>query len=1387
MHLSSGYILSAFDEYLKENDTSKKLLRTLSNFELKTELFDFKTPEIDLRLATFGVLNNIITRGFPTYGSEYLEEQIADLSEQLQYGESTNSSLVGVGSFLNEINPGQVFSKLQLSQVDPDILASTHSSKTDSKFEHTLIGILEQLYGKWIQGILCQQVPFDELLSKPGEFTHQHVDYLIPFPCEIHSIKGFIIEMDGGQHQEYAEADLDQRRDNENLLNGFATIRISSNDSTDTVKRKLKQLDKYFSHSIFDPFKNLEKDHSYAEADDLILLPLACSRIQLSIVRAILKNKEWLNSPSIKLVIIERDIQNTQIAVEDLNYWLSHFSVLTGNDTLPLIECEVVEDSKQISDFDRYHVIIDLAMKARSGEVAEIAFPNRVVIRNASNHITKFRKVFTGPHLDYKAFGTFENSKWEPQDHDIIESLKYFLRSIFKKKDFREGQLPILNRALSGQSVIGLLPTGGGKSLTYQLSALMQPGVCMVIDPIKSLMRDQVTGLKKHWVDSCEFMNSSIKTREERIRIQKVIGEGRAIFFFISPERLLIQEFRDYLQTMTSRTPPIYFSYCVIDEAHCVSEWGHDFRTSYLSVAENGIRFCTTHPESLSSIPIFALTATASYDVLTDIQRELSGNDMNFKIGEEAIIELEEYKRKELFFHIKEIKSKKLNGLTEFKLKEKLAELKNKALVDLIESHREDLKNEAGLIFCPHRNHFFGVTDQFAYRKNGDVGVMDNILRKLPDLRSKTGFFMGSGDKTDDDIEDYTLENQDKFLDGELNLLVATKAFGMGIDKDNIRFTVHYNYPSSIESFLQEAGRAGRDKENSHCYLLFTSTEDLIEDVEFGVNQYFHNNAYKGAEKEKEIIGELLYKIFEPDRTYSLTVDIQSEFDIEAHVTMRESQTGNKYVSVQESFNERVGSLMIRNDFPIYLSDEVKEEKSSYSNKFAYQILSYLKDKITTKGNPSEIWNWLNSTGETREGIIDAIQTKSSNEKYSGHLEIAWENNIQERVKLIQQFVLYSLQNEGVRYDDNKIINAVKSAAMGKGSAVNFDDFVDKINTSVSRSIKDYTYDLVDQAMQRDRDSNKDLGTTLNTIQRHYHKLRDKADTEKAFYRLRLLGVIDDYIVDYRTQMFTVFLSQKPSDFYLQRLSHYLSKFYSDDRVTKEITKAKETPGKDLIHRLLNYLVDFGYQQIAEKRARSIVDMKEACKYGAEKGKTPDDLAEFLNLYLNSKYSREEYLVDDINESLTHHLENGKITDEQFIWHYIDLMERDGNSEVNNLKHLRGATLRMLRVSTDNPVLLTLAAYATFILEYSTPKLLDEAELNLMAALDYYEDLKGWEEEELEALFNKLIDIIKTKRPEITDHYQFEFENFRLTAINKSLKSINSNLDYLNKKLISHG
>jgi len=1375
MNLSSGYILSVFDEYLKGNPASRAVIENLCNFEVKSGLIDEGYHTIDRDTAPLAVLNNIIIRGFPTFSSLFIEEQLIQKSAELQFKE--NHKLFQT-EFI-ETTCNNIFENLTVSHGVTSQLREYQKLNADSNFEFSIIKILEDEFGEWIHSILCQQVPITELAPNVYEFTQQRVDFLIPFPMPVSDIKGFVIEMDGGQHGEYSETDLDKRRDNVLLHHGYGTIRIISDDSSAQKINKLQQLKGYLNHEVFETFKRCKPKTDH-QSNRLISAPLAMGRVQLSVIKALLSNAEWLKARSINIAIIEDEDYLSGLAIEDINQWISHLSVLTDSSNLPIFDFDLFQRADEVNDSSKYHAVIDISMYHRMEEDEPKEFPNSIIIRNAPLYQSPDRTITTGPHLDYKEFGRFENSGWKEVNPDRIESLRYFLRSLFRKKDFRPGQLPILNRALLGKSVIGLLPTGGGKSLTYQLSALMQPGVCMVIDPIISLMRDQVRGLRNHWIDACHFINSSIKTREKKIEIQKKISDGKALFFFISPERLLIEDFRSYLHTMSKEDFPVYYSYCVIDEAHCVSEWGHDFRTSYLSVAENAMRFCITHPESTDAIPIFALTATASYDVLTDIQRELSGNEMSFRIGEEAIIELDEYTRPELSFLIEEIKFNDFSGKRDFELKKKISEHKNEHLKEILLQHENDLTDQAGLIFTPHRSHYFGITDRFSGRA-GSNGVLDNLQADVTRLSHRMGFFMGSGDQ-DDSIQQLSLSNQDKFLNGDLNLLVATKAFGMGIDKDNIRFTVHYNYPSSIESFLQEAGRAGRDGKPSNCYLLYTNPNLLEQDVEFEVNEYFHKNSYKGEEKEKHIISELLHEIYEPDRTYELTADIQDEFDIEAVVTIWKSRSGNRYVSVQESFNDKLGNIMIRgNDFTVYLSKEVENGTGSYSAKDADKIMQYVKNKIITKGAADEVWDWLNSSGGTREGILQVMKMpECTRKKYSGKMELAWENNIRERIKSIQKFVKGSLKRQNQNFQDSYIENVISSAVHGKKSALNFVDFIDKINTGLSN----YKYDLDEEARKRDERQGWDEGKTITGLKEYYNQVRDKADTEKALYRLRLLGVLDDYTVDYRTNMFTLYLSNKDDQFYEDRVRHYLSKFYSEDRVNSEIAKVKDYEGDSVIQKFLNFLVVFGYEQIAVKRARSIEDMKEACKYGLER--SSEDLSEYLNLYLNSKYFREEYLVVDVNESLSYNLDNGKITDSKFIWHYIELMTRDGNTEVNNLKHLRGASLRMLRVTTDNPVLLTLAAYATFFLEYQTPTLLKEAEENLMMALDYYEETEGWSESELKDMFDRLVGVLIVKRSDIENFYSFEFENFRLNAIRKSLVSMNQNLIDINKKLLHH-
>ena len=234
---------------------------------------------------------------------------------------------------------------------------------------------------------------------------------------------------------------------------------------------------------------------------------------------------------------------------------------------------------------------------------------------------------------------------------DAVDHLRYFLQLLFRKEDFRPGQLPILSRALQNESVIGLLPTGGGKSLTYQLAAFLQPGVSLVIDPLVSLMKDQYDGLINAGIDCCTYINSQVAdTRAER---EYDMEHSKCLFVFMSPERLCIHGFRQRLRNMQDLH--VYFAYGVIDEVHCVSEWGHDFRFSYLHLGRNLYQYVLPKQSSgHEHISLFGLTATASFDVLADVERELSGEDA-FPLDNDAVVRYENTNRLELQYRVVQV------------------------------------------------------------------------------------------------------------------------------------------------------------------------------------------------------------------------------------------------------------------------------------------------------------------------------------------------------------------------------------------------------------------------------------------------------------------------------------------------------------------------------------------------------------------------------------------------------------------------------------------------------------------------------------------------------------------------------------------------------------
>lgn len=1347
----------------------------ITNFNLQ------KHPELNPLLA---VANNLVCRGTPTIASKFISNEVA--------------------GFYQDFRPEDFIQALHLIDPRPN-RPKYYTDDLDSQFEAAFLNQYFKTSGKVLTQLFQHQ---RDLTSLTEGIKHGRCDFSFESPYfqivkkdyVYHKEKRLkqkqlirIVEIDGAKYHQNIL--IDDRRDFETAKFGADTNRIKESNPEQDINLLIQSLksDDYITQINKLTKRNLEE---VLNLQNFVLIPLAVARLQKVINQWLISNPQICRQQVVKIAIIERDLPCSKLAIEDLNQLYTNLNGLADHQfVLPKISVDTYSTA-DYSKFSRdkpafnpknldpkaYDLVIDHAILWRTGifeadnELKDI--DNAVIIRSA--HFTEedcLNSVYSAKPITYRNLTQEVGNENHEEVQDALPFIEYFLQNIFQKDKFRKGQLPILNRALQNKSVIGLLPTGGGKSLTYQLAALLQPGLTIVIDPIRSLMVDQYESLINMGIDKCDFINSILNTQERLFVQNEVLPMAKAQFIFCSPERLVIQEFRDALKlTFANKN---YFSYCVIDEAHCVSEWGHDFRTPYLNLGENAINHCKTKTET--PLPVFGLTATASFDVLADIERELklSSDDGN------AIIRYENTVRDELNYTIlhalvnnddddkPKIDNKTVGAKKQFItcsiLKDFVEENQNFLKFNAAESIRSVLtktyheflpefekekttlqefidlnlkkillndtsqtnfkKNNSGkynfgiLIFCPH-------TGKLSKKGNrSELGVLTyyDFLRSNCNEKHDFGYFIGAGnEKNKEKYEKESFENLKKFKENEISVMVATKAFGMGIDKDNIRQTIHANIPSSIEAFVQESGRAGRDGKMALATILYN--DQLSRDKDELMK--FHQNAFKGADKERSMLWELRNGIYEPTSTKlnQINEQINEELDTTLILELGRVKPNGDFTHllfVKNEANDNIGSINFNNKFyTIKNKDDNQVFYTSCLNrliglipdfkaKSKDEIRAFLLEKIPFPG--------------AGQGIEKLLAEANENEKFE--LDIPFKNAFYAKSDAGYGEIvdLFAFNNHFDYFCEN---SSLKSIITNKVIQQN------KLEDIFNKAIKnDLTFEKFIQNLPVQQKYQEALLDTVH-LKRRYYIPRNVSDTAKAIYRLTSVGIIDNYTIDYLNKTFKIRFSKKSDTTYFKNFRLLIERYTSQEEAKKVIAACKKdyesAENATVISKILEHLTAFIYNKIADKRLRAIDDMVNLCRESiliSDPLEQSERIKENIYYYFNAKYTRRgnqaslpdgSFVQADLNLDYENNL---SINDT--IWKYIeDIIPYDDNQGfINNIKHLRGACMRMLRSRTGAPQFNILKAFALFVLSRNIPDLLIEAQTELVAGIMQWSEI----------------------------------------------------------------
>jgi len=748
--------------------------------------------------------------------------------------------------------------------------------------------------------------------------------------------------------------------------------------------------------------------HCYSFRRESLIIPETMKLLQLKIDESDENEKlKWSYVIFHKSKVIQNHISNN-------NFLLSEIDNLV-NDVVKEIRLEIVSgkmfNNKNKEDENYYLKICDqsedtervLLKVPKYFELPKYNFGDILEINDAKIETIEWQKpptvkyaITINPELT-----TVKNlSDAKPQkglvrfENIEEENLQYFLYRFFGYSKFYEGQFEILQKVLRNENVLGILATGGGKSLTFQLPALLKPGVSIVVAPLKSLMDNQVYNLKvRYGLDFVDRIHSGMSLIEKQHVLNR-FKNGHIKILYIAPERLQQKSFQKELTSLIERG--VNINYFPIDEAHCISEWGHDFRPSYARLKNR--RNELVH--STNEIPsLVALTATASDKVRKDVINllNMTDNDLLHRIVDRKELSLEviklNYNFKNHSYSITyrgfDAESERYSLITkEFSTGKTRHDILLFILQDVLPNRFDNfnINENSGLIFT-----IYGDPDKDGPREREGAKWLSKSLR-IKGVENKPwfaapGYKEGLTSKQKETLESrwekIKTKTQDAYIKDEIKLLCTTKGFGMGIDKPNIRYIIHFGFPGSMEAYFQQIGRAGRDRKHSHCILMYDPpTSDCKKDLEnepipkcYVLDNSTKKYKFQSCNYHRSLMCDYAKQIYFIETAYPTEEELQDALNY--FINKANSNQTYPYVySIKDYMIEKIKGADTARELSSNYEKKIIE--TLYTLKFISEFTeTYFKVNLKKKKNWQEIKNSTNN--EIIRQHIDYIMNLDTN------------------------------------------------------------------------------------------------------------------------------------------------------------------------------------------------------------------------------------------------------------------------------------------------------------------------------------------------------------------------------------------------------------------------